>query len=190
MPGGPSLRRLHRENLASEVWQRVSYVRCSPPPFPPHCSRRRRPAMPCLDARMRVLIVAATVAGCLAVPCVLPVASAADGPPLRSVIDGSILAAWQREKITPAPRADDTEFLRRLYLDLVGTIPMYYEAKSFLDDGDAGKREKLIDKLLADPRFATAQADVWDLVFFGRHPAGDEATRKRDGFKRWLAEKF
>ncbi len=75
-------------------------------------------------------------------------------------------------------------------MDLVGTIPTYDEAKAFLEDRDATKREKLIDKLLADPRFAAAQADVWDLVLFGRNPSGDDATRKREGFKRWLADKF
>jgi hypothetical protein len=117
-------------------------------------------------------------------------AARADDQPLRQTIDKAIRGAWEREKIAPAPRAEDAEFLRRVYLDLVGTIPTYDEAAKFLSDGDARKREKLIDQLLADSRFATAQADVWDLVLFGRHPSGDEATRKRPGFKTWLAEQF
>src|SRR5262245_16285555 len=80
----------------------------------------------------------------------------ADDRPLRQVIDQAVRALWQREKTSPAPQADDTEFIRRAYLDLVGTIPTYDEAKGFLEDRQAGKREKLIDKLLADPRFAAA----------------------------------
>jgi Protein of unknown function (DUF1549)/Protein of unknown function (DUF1553) len=110
--------------------------------------------------------------------------------PVREVIDAQIRAAWQREKITPAPRADDAAFLRRVYLDLIGTIPTVEEARKFLDDADAKKREKLIDRLLADPRFAAQQAEVWDLVLFGRNPPGGDTTRRRDSFKAWLTEKF
>ena len=76
--------------------------------------------------------------------------------PLRQVIDAELQAAWKREKVTPAGRADDATFLRRVYLDLVGTIPTADEATAFLDDTDPDKREKLIDRLLADPRFAAA----------------------------------
>src|SRR5262245_22934579 len=94
--------------------------------------------------------------------------------PLRQVIDGEIKTAWQKEKITPAGRSIDTTFLRRVYLDLVGMTPTYEETTVFLKDTDGRKREKLIDKLLADPRFAAAQAQVWDLVLFGRNPSGYE----------------
>lgn len=117
-------------------------------------------------------------------------AGSAAGQSLRQVIDTEVRAVWQREKITPVPRADDAAFLRRIYLDLLGTIPTYDDAKSFLADGDASKRTKLIDRLLDDPRFALHQRDVWDLVLFGRNPAGYDATRTRLGFKKWLAEQF
>ena len=120
----------------------------------------------------------------------LPGRACADDKPLRQVIDAEIRSAWQREKIKPAPRCDDATFLRRVYLDLVGTVPTYEEAKTFLADSDPQKRTKLIDRLLDDPRFATQQAHVWDLVLFGRNPPGGDATRKREGFKKWLAEKF
>src|SRR5262245_59514456 len=43
--------------------------------------------------------------------------------PLRQVIDAEVRAAWKREKVTPVGRADDALFLRRVHLDLVGTIP-------------------------------------------------------------------
>jgi hypothetical protein len=122
--------------------------------------------------------------------CVAGNAAPADAQSLRNVIDAETRAAWQREKIAPAGRCDDATFLRRVYLDLVGTIPSHDEAKAFLADADPKKRDKLIDRLLADPRFAAAQATVWDLVLFGRHPAGYDATRKRDGFKKWLTEQF
>lgn len=109
---------------------------------------------------------------------------------LRSVIDAELRAAWQREKLTPAPRCDDSAFLRRVTLDLVGSVPTYDETRTFLADTDPGKRTKLVDRLLADPRFGPHQADVWDLAFFGRNPPGGDATRRRTSFKTWLATQF
>ncbi len=109
---------------------------------------------------------------------------------LRQAIDAEVKSAWAKEQVKPAPRSSDSTFLRRVFLDLVGTIPSYDEAKAFLDDADPAKRDKLIDRLLDDPRFATQQAHVWDLVLFGRRPGNLDATRKRDGFQRWLADQF
>src|SRR5262249_27448125 len=109
---------------------------------------------------------------------------------LRQIIDAEVKTAWQREKIAPAATADDAAFLRRVYLDLVGSIPTGEETSQFLKESDEKKREKLIDKLLADPRFATQQANVWDQVLFGRNPPNGDATHKRDGFKKWLGDKF
>jgi hypothetical protein len=110
--------------------------------------------------------------------------------PLRQIIDAEIQAAWQKEKLTPAALADDAVFLRRVYLDLAGTIPTYEETVSFLKDADADKRSKLIDKLLDDPRYAVQQAQVWDRVLFGRESANPEVTRQREVFHKWLVEKF
>ncbi|HEX3149334.1 MAG TPA: DUF1549 and DUF1553 domain-containing protein [Gemmataceae bacterium] len=118
-----------------------------------------------------------------------PVAVRADAETLHQTIDSRIQAAWEREKVKPARPATDAEFLRRVSLDLIGEVPTYEETVAFLDDNDAGKRERLVDKLIADVRFARHQADVWDMVLFGRRPPGFE-TDKRDGFRTWLASKF
>ncbi|HEX4611996.1 MAG TPA: DUF1549 domain-containing protein [Urbifossiella sp.] len=128
--------------------------------------------------------------GLPAVLLLLAARAGADDRPLRAVVDAELRAGWDKQQLTPAPRSADGEFLRRVYLDLVGTIPTHDEAVAFLADGDPKKREKLIDKLLADPRFGTAQAAVWDLVLFGRNPGNIDATRKRDGFKDWLARQL
>ena len=109
---------------------------------------------------------------------------------LRQVIDTQVQAAWKKEKIQPAAKSDDATFLRRIYLDLLGTIPTHDEARQFLDDTDALKRDKLIARLLEDPRFAQQQATLWDLNLFGRRPPNQEATRNRTLFKQWLTEKF
>lgn len=110
-------------------------------------------------------------------------------PSLRQTIDAELRSGWQREKIAPAARCSDAVFLRRVYLDLVGTIPSYEESKQFLADSDAQKREKLVDRLLADPRYGEHQAQTWELLLFGRRPTLDQSV-KREGFKKWLTVKF
>ena len=113
----------------------------------------------------------------------------ADDRPLHAVIDDHTAAVWSREKLQPAEPSSDHEFLRRVCLDLTGTIPSHDETVQFLGDSSANKREALIGRLLDDPRFAQHQADVWDLVFFGRNPPGYE-TDRRPGFQNWLKDQF
>jgi hypothetical protein len=115
-------------------------------------------------------------------------ALALDGASLRATIDSEIRAGWEARKLVPAPRADDATFLRRLSLDLLGTVPAADEVRAFLADADPAKRANLVDRLLEDPRFAARQAVVWDLVLFGRNAPQELA--KRDVFRAWLAERF
>src|ERR1044071_1703847 len=101
-----------------------------------------------------------------------PLASGHAQESLRSAIDSEIRQIWEREKIAPPPAADDATFLRRAYLDLTGLVPTGDEAKAFLDDASPDKRAQLIDRLLASPRYGVHQADLWDMVYFGRRPPG------------------
>ena len=116
--------------------------------------------------------------------------SAHAGEPIRAVIDRELNAHWKAHNLVPATKSTDAEFLRRSSLDLIGTIPTHDEAVAFLVDTNAEKRAKWIDKLLADPRFAKAQAEVWDLLLFGRRPGNESETRRRPAFKAWLAKHF
>ncbi|MFP6887740.1 MAG: DUF1549 domain-containing protein [Opitutales bacterium] len=112
------------------------------------------------------------------------------GESLRKVIDREIVKTWKEKKLEPAVVATEAAFLRRVYLDLVGAVPSYAETQAFLDDGEEGKRAKLVDHLLADERHARHQAETWDLIFFSRKPANPSATRKRERFQEWLRKQF
>jgi hypothetical protein len=125
----------------------------------------------------------------LAVVFFVPDVACADEP-LRATIDREVSAGWKAQKVAPAAKGTDAEFLRRIYLDLLGTPPNYDETTKFLADTGAKKREKLIDALLADPRFASAQATVWDLALFGRQPGNSFDTRVRPAFQKWLTGQF
>ncbi|HXG60220.1 MAG TPA: DUF1549 and DUF1553 domain-containing protein [Planctomycetota bacterium] len=84
-----------------------------------------------------------------------------------ALIDHWVRAKWEELGIKPAPRAGDAEFLRRVYLDLVGVIPSAEEAERFLSDTDPGKRAKLVETLLRDRRYAEHWATVWSGILVG-----------------------
>src|SRR5215467_10432665 len=49
-------------------------------------------------------------------------------------VDSTLRAAWQKEGVAPAARVDDARFLRRAYIDIVGTIPPPEVTLTFIDD--------------------------------------------------------
>lgn len=83
----------------------------------------------------------------------------------------------QAEGQSIAPIAGDAEFLRRVYLDFAGDLPTAAEARTFLDDKAPDKREQLLTKLQAAPRFAERLADALNVMLMERR-GEDAAWRK------------
>lgn len=79
----------------------------------------------------------------------------------RNVIDNHVFDKLKTLRIEPSAGADDAAFLRRAFLDTIGTLPTAEETRSFLADQDPGKRAKLVDQLLDRPEFV----DFWTLQF-------------------------
>ncbi len=90
--------------------------------------------------------------------------------PLHELIDEHVSAPWKTNGTTPAALADDAEFLRRIYLDLTGSVPSTAEARTFLDQPAPDQRTALIDKLLASPEFARHMSRVFDVTLMERRP--------------------
>lgn len=67
-----------------------------------------------------------------------------------------------------APIASDGEFLRRICLDLTGSIPSHDVARAFLEDTSEGKRERVVDRLLDSPQFSRHMANVVDVMLMER----------------------
>ncbi len=68
-----------------------------------------------------------------------------------------------------APQADDTTFLRRIELDLIGQVPTPAVVRAFLADRSADKRQRMITALLADDRFGDHWANYWrDVIMYRR----------------------
>jgi hypothetical protein len=76
-------------------------------------------------------------------------------------VDQLIEAGYAKHKVKPNPLTSDELFVRRIYLDVVGRIPTYDEARRFLDSKDTNKRSKLIDQLLDSEGFVSHQFNYW-----------------------------
>jgi hypothetical protein len=76
-------------------------------------------------------------------------------------IDRLIAKRWHDLGIQPAGICTDAVFVRRVYLDVIGTLPKPEEAREFLYDKSPNKRSALIDKLLAREEYAAYWAMKW-----------------------------
>ena len=76
-------------------------------------------------------------------------------------IDRFISARLNSEKIAPAPRAEARTLMRRAYADLLGVPPSLSEATAYMSDTSPDAFEKLIDRLLVDPRYGERWARHW-----------------------------
>src|SRR5438445_13874070 len=70
-------------------------------------------------------------------------------------LDAQFAAAWKEAGVTPAAAVDDGRYLRRVYLDIAGTLPSPAKIRAFLLDPSADKRSRAVDELLASPEYAT-----------------------------------
>ena len=77
--------------------------------------------------------------------------------PRRNVIDDAVLGQLLRLNLKPSPRSSDSEFIRRVHLDVVGMLPTPEVTRAFLADPSETKRDAMIESLLAQPEFV----DYW-----------------------------
>ena len=79
--------------------------------------------------------------------------------PLSAALDNLVSVKQKAAGIPRARMCSDEVFLRRVFLDVIGTLPTREEAVEFLADKNPGKRRALIDRLLERPEFA----DYWGM---------------------------
>jgi Protein of unknown function (DUF1553)/Protein of unknown function (DUF1549)/Bacterial Ig-like domain (group 2)/Bacterial Ig-like domain len=103
----------------------------------------------------------------------------------NNFIDELVLAKWRELRLEPSPLASDAVFLRRVYLDALGTLPSPDEVRAFLKSNDSNKRSQVVDQLLGltgelspgarDDAFASYWALKWgDLLRNSRTTLGEQ----------------
>lgn len=102
-------------------------------------------------------------------------------PKVSQTIDAHLLKVLKEKGLTPAPPAGDAEFVRRVYLDLLGRIPTVEETEAYLKDTAADKHHRLIDALLVHAEMPIYWKDVINHWLNGR-----ESKPGLPDFRAWL----
>jgi len=80
---------------------------------------------------------------------------------LKNPLDAYVLAQLESKELSPAPAADRRTLLRRVTYDLTGLPPTPEDTDSFLSDKSPDAYEKVVDRLLASPRYGERWARMW-----------------------------
>ena len=102
----------------------------------------------------------------------------------KNFIDEHIFDRIERDSVPRSPLSGDTEFLRRVHLDLIGRIPTSAEVKAFLADSNPEKRSAKIDELLDREEFS----EKWAYFYMNLFRANGKMGRGRELFHYWLKE--
>jgi Protein of unknown function (DUF1549)/Protein of unknown function (DUF1553) len=106
---------------------------------------------------------------------------------ITEIIDQQISQSWTDNEIEPSEVASDDEWVRRVYLDMLGRIPTQEEAGSFLSDDSPRKRSVLIDTLISHDDFARNWSTIWTNNCIGR---GEPRRVSRPGMEKFFREAF
>ncbi|MBT4866807.1 MAG: DUF1553 domain-containing protein [Planctomycetaceae bacterium] len=87
---------------------------------------------------------------------------------LIGYVNEQIRQGWTDNEIGPSGVATDEEWIRRVYLDVIGHVPPVEVVEKFLADKDPAKRTKLIDQLLDDPAYVRNWTAIWTNLMIGR----------------------
>jgi len=103
---------------------------------------------------------------------------------VRNPIDAFILAALEAKSLSPAPSADKRTLLRRATYDLTGLPPSPEEVRSFLSDSSPEAFTKVVDRLLASPRYGERWARHWlDVARYADSNGLDENLVYKNAFR-------
>jgi hypothetical protein len=103
-------------------------------------------------------------------------------------IDALVFRKLRQLNIVPSKQADDADFLRRVFLDVIGTLPTPDEARRFLGDTHPDRRTRLVDELLQRREFADYWSLKWaDLLRVDRQALGHKHAY---AYYRWIRNSF
>jgi hypothetical protein len=117
-------------------------------------------------------------------------AAADDVAKLAAEIDRLIEARWRASSARPADRADDAEFLRRVWLHIGGSIPPVATTRAFLADESSDKRRRMVDELLESSGYVVHFTRTWRRAMLPETESDLQTRFVVPGFEAWLREKL
>ncbi len=108
--------------------------------------------------------------------------------PYQTSVDRFTHKKWQELGLVPSQLCTDEQFIRRVSLDITGTLPTPVQVRTFVADPDPRKRDQLVDTLLETPEYSYYFANKWaDILRVKRRGQPDRATGTFS-FHGWLRE--
>ncbi len=109
-------------------------------------------------------------------------------PSEANFIDHFVNRKLRKLNIVPAETTDDAEFLRRVFVDVIGTFPTAREVRDFLADTNPAKRRVVVEQLLNRPEYVDYWSQKWaDLLRVDRRALGHKAAYE---YFRWIRDSF
>lgn len=109
-------------------------------------------------------------------------------PPANNYVDELVYEKLRQLQFEPAALCSDNEFVRRVYLDVIGALPTIAEQDVFFADQQPDRRQRLIDNLLERPEHASFWALKWgDLLRLQKSRLKEAGVYK---FYQWLVDIF
>ena len=116
---------------------------------------------------------------------------------LRQVrfINQQIRQGWTDWGFQPSPAATDSEWCRRIYLDVIGRVPSVQELSAFVDSRSKSKRPDLVETLLNDEvyieEYARNWTTIWTNLLIGRNGGSEDNTlTSREGMQKYVRDSF
>jgi hypothetical protein len=108
--------------------------------------------------------------------------------PEKTVVDRHTAAKWRELGIAPSDLSTDEQFLRRVSLDITGTLPSVETVRAFVADTSPEKRDQLIDRLLDSPQYADYFANKWADILRVKRRNQAERAQGTFAFHAWIRD--
>ncbi len=116
--------------------------------------------------------------------------------PQVTTINEQLDALWKSNQLNPSAPASDSEYCRRLFLDVLGRIPTVEELQAYVNDRKPDRKTRLVQRLLHDEAytidFARHWSTIWTNLLIGRQSADDDNDNlvDRTGMEKYLRDAF
>jgi hypothetical protein len=104
----------------------------------------------------------------------------------KTLVDKHTTQKWQQLGLVPSELCSDEQFIRRLSIDLTGTLPTPAQVAAFINDKDAAKRDKLVDALIDSPEYSFYFANKWADVLRVKRRGEPGRAQGTFGFHDWI----
>lgn len=106
--------------------------------------------------------------------------------PSQTVVDQHTHKKWQALGLVPSELANDEAFIRRVTLDLTGTLPTPAQVQKFVADTNPKKRDALVDELIESPEFSYYFANKWADILRVKRRGQPDRARGTFAFHDWI----